>query len=142
MAQAYLKAQKPRVMWISLVNSDDWAHADRYDRYLDYLHLADKLLGELWADLQSMENYRDQTTLIITTDHGRGLQGSDWSVTRHQHPRQRGDLACGYRPGYTGYRRNNDTWNVLPGAVAATLLHYLGTDYSELGPNALQPIVN
>ena len=38
MALSYLQAHPPRVMWLALVNSDDWAHADRYDRYLEYLH--------------------------------------------------------------------------------------------------------
>jgi hypothetical protein len=79
MALAYLKARQPRVLWLALGNSDDWAHADRYDRYLEYLHLVDSLLGELWDTVQSIDQYRDKTTLIITTDHGRGLQGSDWS---------------------------------------------------------------
>ena len=68
----YIKKHRPRVLWLGLGQSDDWAHARRYDLVLDYLHLADRMLAQLWSTLQSMDQYRDNTTLIITTDHGRG----------------------------------------------------------------------
>jgi hypothetical protein len=78
-ATAYLKHNQLRLMWLALGQSDDWAHDDRYDRLLDYLHLADAMLGELWEILQAMEQYRGRTTLVITTDHGRGLSAGDWA---------------------------------------------------------------
>ncbi len=78
LALAYLKKHQPRVMWLGLGQSDDWAHARRYDRLLDYLNLADDFLEELWRTVQSMDRYRDRTTLIITTDHGRGRTPKDW----------------------------------------------------------------
>ncbi len=78
MALAYLQKHQPRVLWIGLGQSDDWAHARRYDRVLDYLHLTDRQLGELWRTVQSMDRYRNRTTLIITTDHGRGRTPVDW----------------------------------------------------------------
>ncbi|HEX5787161.1 MAG TPA: hypothetical protein VFY03_03200, partial [Woeseiaceae bacterium] len=78
MAKAYVQQHRPRVLWLAFVNSDDWAHADRYDRYLEYLHRADAMLGDLWTTLQSEDAYRDRTTLVVTTDHGRGL-GAGWA---------------------------------------------------------------
>ncbi len=78
LAQAYLVRHKPRFLWLGLSQSDDWAHAARYDRLLDYLHLADRLLSELWATVPADDAYRDNTTLIITTDHGRGRAPDDW----------------------------------------------------------------
>ena len=77
-ALAYLKRHEPRVLWLGFGQSDDWAHARRYDRLLDYLHLADSLIAELWRTVQSMDHYRDSTTLIITTDHGRGRTPQNW----------------------------------------------------------------
>lgn len=140
MAKAYVQKNKPRVLWLALVNSDDWAHADRYDRFLAYLHRADAQIGDLWATLQSMDEYRDTTTLIITTDHGRGMQGSDWA----EH-----DITI---PG------SDDIWMVVTGPdtpdvgevktpgvtyqgqTAATMLQYLGLDYRNWDPQALPPV--
>jgi hypothetical protein len=78
-ALEYLKAQKPRVLDISFDETDDWAHGHRYDRVLDSIHNFDGFLNRLWTTLQSMPEYRGTTTLIVTSDHGRGSQLTDWS---------------------------------------------------------------
>jgi hypothetical protein len=140
MAQAYLEKNQPRVMWLALVNSDDWAHEDRYDRYLDYLHLADEMLGDLWSTLQSMDSYRDKTTLIITTDHGRGLQGSDWSEHDISIPGSEDIWLAVIGPDTPGLGEVTTPGTVYQGQVAATLLQYLGIDYRELGPEVLPPV--
>jgi len=77
-ALEYLKQRKPRLLYLALDESDDWSHARRYDRLLDYLHVVDGMLEELWTALQSIEEYRARTTLILTTDHGRGRTAEDW----------------------------------------------------------------
>ena len=43
------------------------------------LTLTDGYLRELWNYLQSQKQYKDKTTILITTDHGRGLTPADWS---------------------------------------------------------------
>jgi hypothetical protein len=73
----YLKNQHPRVMMIALDETDEFGHADRYDLYLESARQSDQLIGELWRWIQSDSYYRDKTTLIITTDHGRGT-GRGW----------------------------------------------------------------
>lgn len=140
MAQAYLKAQQPRVMWLALVNSDDWAHADRYDRYLAYLHLVDSLLGELWATLQSIDQYRDKTTLIITTDHGRGRQGSDWAEHEINIPGSDDIWIAVIGPDTPDIGVVSAAYTVYQGQVAATLLELLAVDYRLLGEGAAPPI--
>lgn len=77
-ALAYLKAKKPRVMYLSLGETDDWCHAGRYDLYLTSAHLVDDYLRELWTTLQSMPEYAGKTALLITTDHGRGSGPEGW----------------------------------------------------------------
>src|SRR5262249_26508074 len=77
-ALEYLKTYRPRLMYIALGESDDWAHARRYDRLLDYLNVADGWMRRLSQTLQAIDTYRGRTTLIITTDHGRGITPSDW----------------------------------------------------------------
>ncbi len=71
-AVEYLKRRKPRVMFISLDETDEHAHGGRYDQYLRSAHKADKMIEQLWLWLQSDKQYAGKTTLIVTTDHGRG----------------------------------------------------------------------
>ncbi|HQX48561.1 MAG TPA: alkaline phosphatase family protein [Planctomycetaceae bacterium] len=76
--EEYIKAKKPRLMYVSLGETDDWAHAGRYDLYLDAAFRTDDYIKRLWMLVQSMPEYRDCTTLILTTDHGRGDNRVDW----------------------------------------------------------------
>jgi hypothetical protein len=68
----YLKRERPRFTFISFDETDQHGHGGRYDQYLKSAHQTDKMIGELWNWIQSQEDYKDQTTLLITTDHGRG----------------------------------------------------------------------
>ncbi len=68
----YLKKNKPRVMYISYGETDEWAHHGDYLNYLDAAKLFDQYVAELWTWLQSQPQYKNKTTLVITTDHGRG----------------------------------------------------------------------
>ena len=79
LALDYLQRVHPRVMEISFDETDDWAHMRRYDRVLESIEYLDQTLRKLWTTLQSMPEYRDQTTLIVTCDHGRGDTLQDFS---------------------------------------------------------------
>ncbi len=79
LALDYVRSAHPRLMHISFDETDDWAHGRRYDRVLDAIQYFDSVLRKLWQTLQSMPQYRDQTTLIVTCDHGRGDTLKDFS---------------------------------------------------------------
>ncbi|MEO5979273.1 MAG: alkaline phosphatase family protein [Chryseolinea sp.] len=68
----FLKRERPRALLISFDETDEHAHGGRYAEYLKAAHNIDKMIESLWTWIQTDENYKDQTTLIITTDHGRG----------------------------------------------------------------------
>jgi hypothetical protein len=139
-AREFLKKNKPRVLWLGLGQSDDWAHARRYDLVLDYLHLADSLIAELWQTLQSMEPYRGRTTLIVTTDHGRGRTPADWA----EH--DAGIQGCQdiwiaiMGPDTPAVGEARDVPDATQGDVAATMLQYLGLDWREFNPSARPPV--
>jgi hypothetical protein len=78
LAMEYLAAVQPEHMFISFDETDDWAHDKRYDQVLDSLQYFDQALKTLWTFLRNSPKYRDRTTLVITTDHGRGGALSDW----------------------------------------------------------------
>lgn len=73
----YLEEYAPRVLYISWAETDDYAHAGSYDQYINSAHAEDGMIGDLWKTLQSIPQYRNKTTLIVTCDHGRGDQVKD-----------------------------------------------------------------
>jgi len=77
-AKDYLLTMKPKVMIISLGETDDFAHDGHYDSYLNSAHQTDKFIADLWQTLQNTPGYKDNTVLMITTDHGRGSNSDDW----------------------------------------------------------------
>ena len=74
----YMKSKRPRLLYVALGETDDWAHVGRYDLYLDMATMNDQFIRELWEQAQSMDQYRDKTALVITTDHGRGDGREGW----------------------------------------------------------------
>ncbi|HVS15034.1 MAG TPA: alkaline phosphatase family protein [Thermoanaerobaculia bacterium] len=72
-------ARRPRVLYVALGEPDDWAHQRRYDRYLETLERADRFVEQLWTQTQADPEMAGATTLVLTTDHGRGSTGADWT---------------------------------------------------------------
>lgn len=78
-AKEYIRSRMPRVMFVGYGETDEWAHGRRYDLMLRATQQVDAYIADLWAMMQSMPEYRDRTTFIITTDHGRGSGVDDWT---------------------------------------------------------------
>jgi hypothetical protein len=74
----YLKRERPRVLFLGFDGTDDHGHGGRYDEYLKSAHAIDAMLRELWIWVQTQPDFKDQTTLLITTDHGRGIGKNSW----------------------------------------------------------------
>lgn len=77
-ALEYLTQKKPRLLYIAYGETDDFAHDGQYDQYLKAIRRTDGFIKELWQQLQSDPFYAGQTTLLISTDHGRGDNASSW----------------------------------------------------------------
>jgi hypothetical protein len=78
-AREYVTAERPNVLYLALGETDDWAHEDRYDRYLDAARNGDAFIRDLWQTVQADPRYRHRTALVVTTDHGRGSGRAGWS---------------------------------------------------------------
>ena len=78
MSKAYLMAQHPRLFYIDFGDLDCYGHDGEYNQYLDAAYKTDLIIKDLWEYLQSDPFYKDQTTLMICTDHGRG-EGARWT---------------------------------------------------------------
>ncbi len=81
----YLQTEKPRFLYIGLLDSDESAHAGNYPLYLQSLRDFDSRLMAIVEFLKSNPEYGDNTLLIVTTDHGRG-DGSNWTSHGADHP--------------------------------------------------------
>jgi hypothetical protein len=136
----YLKTHQPTVMWLGLGQSDDWAHARRYDLVLDYLHIADGMIAELWRTLQSMEKYRGHTTLIVTTDHGRGRMPADWAEHDAGIQGCQDIFIAILGPETPAVGEAKDFPDVTQSDIAATMLQYLGLDWRKFNADAGPPV--
>ena len=76
-AMEHLKIKKPKVLYIAYGETDEWAHVWQYRSYLDAAHQVDAWIKELWQYIQSDPQYKNKTTVFITTDHGRGNKRKD-----------------------------------------------------------------
>ncbi len=77
-AMEHLRHSGPRLIYIGYGETDDFAHDGEYHHYLDAAHRADGFIRDLWQFVQTDPRYRGKTTLVITTDHGRG-SGPRWT---------------------------------------------------------------
>lgn len=77
-AREYINMHHPKIVFLGLGETDEAAHSGRYDEYLEKASMVDKMIASLWSMVQSDSMYRNRTTFIITTDHGRGKTPSTW----------------------------------------------------------------
>ncbi|MEP7255517.1 MAG: sulfatase-like hydrolase/transferase [Ferruginibacter sp.] len=68
----YLQTKKPKVLYISYGETDEWAHSGQYRYYLNAANMVDKWIKDIWNYVQSDPFYKNKTAIFITTDHGRG----------------------------------------------------------------------
>ncbi|HWB63961.1 MAG TPA: alkaline phosphatase family protein [Chitinophagales bacterium] len=71
-AREYLAENHPHFAFIGFDETDGNAHDGDYEAYLNAANNEDKYMEDLWNFIQSDPQYKDNTTLIITCDHGRG----------------------------------------------------------------------
>jgi arylsulfatase A-like enzyme len=140
-AVEFIDTHRPRVLYVNYGETDEWAHARRYDHYLEAAQRVDRWIRDLWEKLQALPEYRGCTTLVVTTDHGRGVQPADWTSHGEKVPRS-GEWWCGVMGPDTpplGERKNCDP--VQQAQIAATLAKLLGEDYQAAEPKAAAPLL-
>ena len=131
----YLKVKHPRLLFIGLGETDEWAHKLDYPAYLDAAHLADQYVRELWELGQSMPQYRGTTTLIILPDHGRG-DGTDWNTHGVKHPGSEQTWMAFLGPDTPALGERRAGTVVTESQIAATLAALLGQDYHAAVPQS------
>jgi len=134
LALEYLKAQAPAPAVHRLGESDDWAHARRYDRLLDYINVFDGYLKALWDQAQSPR-------CLPRPDHSDrdhrprpGRHALRLGRARRRDRGLGGHLDRRDRPRHARPRRAAPYPTVHQADVAATLLRFFGLDPAEFQP--------
>lgn len=156
-ALEYMRREQPVLMYIAYGETDDFAHDGRYDFYLEAAHRADAFISDVWQFLQSTPKYKGTTTLVITTDHGRGtdpletwqhhasakaVQGYLGALKQYEEgivgSEQTWIAAIGPDTAPQGVVRGGD--EVLANQIAATVAALLGFDYRQAVPKVGKPV--
>ena len=138
-AVEYLKVKRPRVLFVGLGETDDWAHTGSYPEYLNAAHLGDSYLKQLWELVQSMPEYRGKTTLIALPDHGRGV-GAEWTSHGEKIPASKETWMAFLGPDTAGLGERKQVGPVTESQIAATLAALLGEDYHAAVTKSGAPI--
>jgi hypothetical protein len=135
----YLRRHRPKVLYVMMGETDEWAHGRRYDLYLDAARRNDRFIQQLWETAQSLAEYRGKTALVIATDHGRGDTTVTWTGHGEKVPESdriwMAVMGAGVQP--LGVRSGVST---TQSQIAATVAALLGEDYPAAQPKAAPPL--
>ena len=136
-ALACMKEHAPDVLAVCF-GEIDCAHYGAWSRYVEAIVRTDALTGRLWQAVQTLDEYRDRTLMLILPDHGRELDESGGLGFVHHSDFYTGrDVDEGCRrvwmlalgPGMPAGRTVTEPIPIT--TVAATALEYLGLQPSR-----------
>ena len=136
----HLKTNTPRVLFIGYGDTDIFQHMGRYDSFLDTARSFDGFMADLWAQLQSNPFYKDQTTLIISTDHGRGSGPEDWKNHGTGQPGSENIWIAIIGPDTPALGERSNIPAVAQAQLAATLAGFVGENLQSASPRAAPPL--
>ena len=129
-ALEYLKRHQPRAMVITFGETDEFAHEGRYDRYLAAATRTDGFLRTLWETLQSQAVYKERSTLMVATDHGRGSAPEEWKNHSNKHQGSQNVWVALMGPDTPARGERSDGGLFQLAQVAAMVAAAAGEDYA------------
>jgi hypothetical protein len=128
-AKEYITNNHPRIVFLSFGETDEFAHQNKYDNYLQQANSFDKMVADLWYMIQTDPFYKDNTTFIITTDHGRGQKTETW----HGHncfTKGSGEIWLAMiGPDIAPLGEMHDAEKIYQNQIASTVTMLLGEDF-------------
>ena len=140
LALEYIRGREPKFFYLALGETDDWAHNRRYDRVLQTAKYFDDALKKLWNTLQAHPIYRGKSTLIITTDHGRGSTLENWTSHGKGVAGAEDVWIAIFGPDTPRRGELSNTPEYFLSNIAATILRFYGVEPAEFNPQASAPI--
>lgn len=138
----YVKSAHPRVLFVGYGETDNWAHAGRYDLVLHSAQEFDQYVAELWREMQAMPEYRGSTTFIITTDHGRGSGPVQWKDHGVEEKGSENIWLAVLGPDTAPLGERSHIAVVTQAQIAATVAALLGKDFNHDVPAAAPAIAD
>jgi hypothetical protein len=135
-ALEFFKTQKPAVMFLSLGETDEWAHAGKYEEYVRAANRVDSYLKALWEQAQSIPEYRGVTSLVVSVDHGRGRAPVDWKSHGAKLDETKYIWMAFLGPDTKPLGERKNVAAVQQNQIAATIAALLGEDYNAAVPKA------
>lgn len=144
-AMETLKKETPRLLYVAYGETDDFAHDGNFEAYIKSARQTDEFISDLWEFVQNHESYRNKTTFILTTDHGRGtvpletwkdhgsdIDGADeiWIAVIGPDTSPLGEI--------------RNTAPIYQTQIARTVAHLLGLDYKNKVPvgDVIDTVIN
>ena len=131
-AKTYLEVKKPKLLYIAYDETDEYAHEGKYDKYLTAANLLDEYVSDLWNWVQNNYYYKNKTTILITTDHGRGNKNLD-SWRNHGSSVNGAEFVwmavIGPDTPSKGEMKNHET--IYASQIASTIAAFLGIEYKS-----------
>jgi hypothetical protein len=132
----HLKTHRPRVLFVGYGDTDTWQHVGRYDALLETAHSFDAFLADLWNQIQSIPEYKDCTTLIVSTDHGRGSGPVEWKDHGVEEKGSQNIWIGVLGPDTAPLGERHDIATVTQSQIAATIAALVGEDFRAFKPAA------
>jgi hypothetical protein len=133
-------AHQPRLLFVGYGETDNWGHAGRYDLLLHAAHRFDHYVEQLWETLQKLPAYHDQTTFILTCDHGRGSGLVEWKEHGVEQKGSENIWIAVMGPDTAPLGERTHVAEIHQAQIAATIAALLGKDYRAAVPAAAAPI--
>ncbi|HVN99984.1 MAG TPA: alkaline phosphatase family protein [Steroidobacteraceae bacterium] len=138
----HLKTHRPRVMFVGYGDTDSWAHQGRYDLVVETAHHFDAAVAALWNRMQSLPEYKDKTTFILTADHGRGHGLVEWKEHGVDEKGSENIWIAIIGPDTPPLGERHNVAAVTQSQLAATVAALLGEDYRQAEPRAAKPLLD
>jgi hypothetical protein len=142
LAVEHLRRDKPRLVFVGFGETDEWAHAGRYDLYTHAAHRFDDFVRRLWEVAQSMPEYREKTTFIVTADHGRGSGSEDWKSHSAKIRGSEADWIAVIGPDTPPLGERKEHGPYIEAQIAPTIAALLGEDFCAAFSKSSKPITD
>ena len=133
-AKEYIQNKHPKVVYIGFGETDEYAHGGNYDGYLQSAHLFDEYLAQLWYLVNKDPFYKNNTSFIICTDHGRGEKSKNWVRHGLFTPGSNNSWLMTIGPGFEAKGELQTRAEIFNDQLAQTIAKLLGQHFDPAHP--------